>query len=261
LTEVEETMATAHEILIAAGLSKTYGTAYRLGPLDLTLAAGDTVALLGPNGAGKTTLFQLLTGMSDPSAGEIRLEGKKLTPDTPAIKRRLGYLPQNHYLPRWVSGREILDYGASLYGLPDAQARVDAAVAYWDCAAYAHKPLAACSHGMKKRLALALATLHEPVCLFLDEPYSGLDLYHIHSLDKVIAARRRDGQATILSTHVAPYAARHCNRALVLKAGSLQILSGWEAADFTARVQAIEAAFFGNDGGDGAPATGRGRPQ
>jgi ABC-type multidrug transport system ATPase subunit len=244
------TVETTGIILEAVNLSKSYGTAYQLGPLDLTLTAGETVALMGPNGAGKTTLFQLLTGMTDASTGEIRLLGKRLTPDTPLVKRLVGYLPQNHYLPRWVSGIDILNYGASLYGFTDGPARVKKAMQYWDCASYAHKPLASCSHGMKKRVALALAILHDPVALFLDEPYSGLDLYHIKSLDEVILARQKAGQVTILSTHVAPYAARLCNRALVLKKGQLTTLApgdqthSWTKANLLTRIEMIASAFF-----------------
>lgn len=227
-------------------LTKTYGdAAFKLGPLDLTVAAGETIALLGKNGAGKTTLFQILTGNLDASSGTVTLGGKKLTPDTPAVKRDVGYLPQNPVLPRWVTGREVLTYAAKLYQLPDAKAHVEAREAYWDCAEYRGKPLAALSYGMQKRLGLALATLRDPPLVVLDEPFSGLDLFHIKALDDAIEKRARDGLATIVSTHDAANAAKLCHRALIVENGAVRALSGWEGLDFMGRMRAIEEAFFG----------------
>jgi ABC-type multidrug transport system ATPase subunit len=225
-------------------LTKTY-EAFRLGPLDLEVQAGETVALLGKNGAGKTTLFQILTGNLDASAGEVRLGGKKLTPDTPVVKRDVGYLPQNPVLPRWVSGREVLLYAAKLYQLPDAQAHVAKREAYWDCAEYRDKPLAALSYGMQKRLGLALATLRDPPLVILDEPFSGLDLFHIKALDDAIEARAKAGLTTIVSTHDAANAAKLCHRALIIESGAVRALPGWEPAGFVDRISLIENAFFG----------------
>jgi ABC-type multidrug transport system ATPase subunit len=203
------------------------------------------VALHGKNGAGKTTLLQILTGNLDATKGEVRLQGKKLTPDTPELKRLVGYLPQNPVLPRWATGHEILKYAAGLFGLPDGAARVAKAEDYWDCASYRSKPLATLSHGMQKRVALALATLADPPCLVLDEPYSGLDVYHIKALDDEMRRRRQQGQLTLLSTHVAPYTARHCQRVFVLDAGKLAPVEGWEALGFVERIERIESFFFG----------------
>lgn len=229
-------------------LAKTYGEGFKLGPLDLEVKAGETLALLGKNGAGKTTLFQIVTGNLDASAGEVRLGGKKLTPDTPAVKRDVGYLPQNPVLPRWVTGREVLMYAAKLYGLPEAKRHVEARERYWDCAEYRDRPLAALSYGMSKRLGLALATLRDPPLVVLDEPFSGLDLFHIKALDDAIASRAAAGLATIVSTHDAANAAKLCHRALIVEAGAVRALSGWETAGFMERIALIERAFFGKEG-------------
>lgn len=232
-------------LLTTSALEKSYEDRYKLGPVELALAAGETVAFLGKNGAGKTTLFELLTGNLDATAGTVTLRGQKLTPETPDIKRQIGYLPQNHALPRWVTGHEILSYAARLYELEDPAAKVAEAEAYWDCASYRAKPLAALSYGMLKRVALALATLHEPPCLILDEPFSGLDLFHIKALDAAIQARSKAGLLTILSTHVAPYTAGLCDHVFIIDEGKVRTLSGWQGTDFLQRIAMIETAFFG----------------
>lgn len=231
--------------LEAINLSKSWNQGFTLGPIDFSLAGGETVALHGKNGAGKTTLLSLLTGNLDASQGEVRVEGKRLTPDTPQYKQMIGYLPQNPTLPRWATGREILTYAAGLYGLSHIDDTVRKAQLYWDCQDYQDKPLATLSYGMQKRVALALATLADPPVLLLDEPYSGLDVYHIKALDDALKRRREQTKLTLLSTHIAPYTARHCQRVFVLEAGKLARIEGWQELDFIQRIERIEAYFFG----------------
>jgi ABC-type multidrug transport system ATPase subunit len=231
-------------IIDVKSLTKRYSASYCLGPLDITLSPGETIALLGQNGAGKTTLFQLLTGNLDATDGTVHVGAARLTPDKYDLKKSLGYLPQNLLLPKWVTGKEILRYAASLYQLPDPEKAVIRAMEYWDCFDYKNMPLATCSHGMQKRVALAIATLHDPACLILDEPFSGLDLFHIKALDSEIRRRQKGGQTTILSTHIAPYAASLCQRAFILEKGQLRTLDHWESADSQARVAQIEHEFF-----------------
>jgi ABC-type multidrug transport system ATPase subunit len=231
-------------LLEIKNLTKSFGEAWKLGPVNISLAGGEVCALLGKNGAGKTTLFQIITGNMDAGGGDVRLQGERLTPDTFKLKQKIGYLPQNPVLPRWASGEEILLYAAGLYEIPDRKVFVEALMNYWDCAFYRRKPLAALSHGMQKRVGLALASMHDPELLILDEPYSGLDLFHIRALDELIEKRRKAGRATLMSTHIAPYTAKLCDRVFIIESGQLSQLPGWEEQSFTARIDAIEARFF-----------------
>ena len=233
-------------VLAATALKKEYETGFRVGPIDLILAPGETVALLGKNGAGKTTLFQVLTGNADATGGTVSILGRRLTPDTPDVKRAVGYLPQNPALPRWATGRDLLTYAAKLHGLPERERLIAEREAYWDTASYRKKPLATLSYGMQKRLGLALATLHDPPLLILDEPFSGLDLYHIRAVEDAIQSRAAAAKATLVSTHDAANAARTAHRALVMDAGQLTLLEGFAAAGFLERMALIENAFFGN---------------
>lgn len=233
------------DIIVIDQLVKSYpGSTYRLGPFSVSLKQGETMALLGKNGAGKSTLFQLITGNSDATNGTVTFQGERMRPDRFLLKRKMGYLPQHLELPRWVTGKEILTYATALYQLPDPEKLVEQTLEFWDCVDFQHKPLQACSHGMQKRIALALATMHNPDFLILDEPFSGLDLFHIKALTDILESRRQQQQASILSTHVSHYAARLCDRAMVLQNGQASFLSGWETANTMERIQLVENHFF-----------------
>ena len=217
---------------------------FQLGPLDLSFADGTCVGLMGENGAGKSTLFQIVTGNLQASGGEVRLGEHLITHDAFALKKLFGYLPQNLELPQWVSATEILRYASRLYQLEDAEALIAKTIRYWEIDSYKNKPIAACSHGMKKRVALGLATIHNPDLLILDEPFSGLDLYHIKALQDLIAKRRDDQQITVLSTHIAPYSAKLCSRILRLVGGQLSELENWRDMNYLDRITAIEQLFY-----------------
>jgi ABC-type multidrug transport system ATPase subunit len=231
-------------ILVTENLTKSYPSGFTLGPLNLRVSKGETIGLVGKNGAGKTTTFQLLTGNSDPTSGEVRLLGHKMTPDSAELKRNVGYLPQDPTLPPWSTGREVLTYAAQLYGMNNPRAAVAAQEELWDCASYCDKPLATLSYGMQKRVGLALATLHRPPLLILDEPFSGLDLTHIKTLERAIAERADAGQCTILSTHVLSFCARLSHRVLVLSNGQLKLVEPWHELGTEAREASIETCFF-----------------
>lgn len=233
------------DILKIEGLELEYPTSrFKLGPLSLAIKPKQVIGILGQNGAGKSTLFQMLTGNIRPDSGEVRIKDQLMRPDRPEVKRLVGYLPQALELPKWVNGQELLSYAIKLYQLDRADERRSEALSYWDSTHFAHKPLAACSHGMQKRIGLALATIHEPDLLILDEPFSGLDLYHIRSLQEMIRYRRERGQVTILSTHIAPYAAELCDEVTLIKSGQFHHLGRWGETELLPRIQMIENFFF-----------------
>jgi ABC-type multidrug transport system ATPase subunit len=226
------------------GLQKNFpSSGFQLGPLEVELRAGERLALFGKNGAGKTTLFQLITGHQTADSGEIRIFGERMLPSAFALKKRVGYLPQHLELPRWVSAHDILTYALKLHGFGDLKKRREEVLQLWDASSYAYKPLDACSYGMQKRVALALATLHDPELLILDEPFSGLDLFHIRTLEDLLSARRSD-QLTIVSTHVASHVAKLCDRAATIRDGKFDEIAEWSAAPFVDRLDLMENQFF-----------------
>ncbi|MDA9951127.1 ABC transporter ATP-binding protein [Oligoflexaceae bacterium] len=231
-------------ILDCRKLKKSFA-AFEFGPLDLKVDTGECVAFLGHNGAGKSTFFQMITGQLDPTSGEIRFLDQKMTPENFELKRSLGYLPQNLELPDWICATEVLDYAAKLYGIPQTAAAN--ALKLWAVEGYKRTPLIDCSHGMKKRVGLALASIHDPDLLILDEPFSGLDIAHIRTLKQLVAQRQKEGKTTFLSTHILPYAGELCSRALLLSNGQVRELEQWKNQSSSERSSLGEAAIF-NEG-------------
>lgn len=230
-------------ILTATDVLKKYPTGFQSGPSTFSIQAGEAVAFLGPNGAGKSTLFQMISGNMDPDSGQIFFQDQKLHPEAYEIKKQIGYLPQNMMLPKWSTGKEVLNYAAGLYQISNPVSKLKELMEYWDCGSYQHKPLESCSHGMQKRIGLALSCLHNPRLLILDEPFSGLDLFHIRALIDEIRRRKENGLGTILSTHIAPYVARLCSSVLVIESGSMSSLEGWSELSESDKVSGIESRF------------------
>ncbi len=219
-----------------------YGSKFKLGPIDIVMGPGETVGVLGKNGAGKSTFFQLLTGAMDATSGDVLLDGEKIRTDTPLIKRQIGYLPQYHTLPLWATLDELLAYGARLLELTSQP--LEAITEYWDLVPYRKKPLKTLSYGTQKRIALALATFSTPKLTILDEPFSGLDIYHIRALELEIKRRKELGLITVLSTHIASQTSELCDRAVILADGKASLLTPWSGIEPKEREQTILEAFF-----------------
>ena len=219
---------------------------FKLGPIDYQLHAGECSSIFGMNGAGKSTFFSLLTGSQDASSGAIRIGGKKFQPDHFGVKRNIGYLPQNFDLPLWLTPKNVLNYAAKLYQFDNPDQIVGSTLATWDSLTYENLPLAHCSHGMKKRVALGLATIHQPDLLVLDEPFSGLDIFHIQTLEQLLKDRKTQNKATILSTHISLYAARLSDSSYVMNQGSLSRISDWEKSEILERINIVEGIFAQN---------------
>ena len=227
-----------NSLLTLKTITKEFASGFKLTPCSLQMQAGDVLALLGKNGSGKSTLMNIITANTDPTTGDILFSGQRFFPESYALKRKLGYLPQNLNFPAWVTGKEILSYACYLYRLPPQQ--VEQALAYWDATPYQHRPLAVCSHGMQKRIGLALANIHTPTLLVLDEPFSGLDIVQTKSLQDVIVNRQQQGLATIVSTHVLPYVAKICNRVLIMQNGESKETLTWQGQSLTERIDRLE---------------------
>lgn len=228
-------------------LSKKFNTGFSLDHVDLHFSSPAIVCILGQNGAGKSTLFQLLTGNLEADSGEIYYGKERVVVDNYLLKRKIGYLPQKPLLPKWITALEVLRYAAHLHGVSDSKNLIKELLSYWDCSDYAKRALYNCSHGMQKRVGLALSSLHDPEYLILDEPFAGLDLSHIYSLEKYIKKRYDSGRMTLLSTHLAPYAASLCTSAYIIKEGKISSLENWSALSYENRLACIRDYFFKTD--------------
>jgi heme exporter protein A len=198
----------------ATGLRQRFGTRTVLGPLDLVLESGESLAVLGENGSGKTTLLRLLATAARPAAGELRILGLDAATQRTELRRRVGYLGDSpgHYPA--LSARENLEFFAALHGVD--RSRVEATLELVGLGPVAGKRASELSRGMAQRLGLARAILHAPELLVLDEPDAGLDEEGRAVLARVVA-----GRSLVLATHDRELAAELCGHTLDLSAARL----------------------------------------
>lgn len=185
--------------LAAEGVGKSFGRAVVLRDVAFEVGAGECVAVFGPNGAGKSTLLRLLAGLMAPTTGRLRVFGVAGSDAT--IRRRIGLVSHQSFLYPDLSARENLRFYAKMYGLDDAEARVQAWLERVALADVGERPVRSFSRGMEQRLALARALLHDPDVILLDEPWSGLDPGAADWLTELLRELRGRHRTIVLSTH------------------------------------------------------------
>jgi ABC-2 type transport system ATP-binding protein len=190
---------------------------------SLTVQPGETFGLLGPNGAGKTTLLKILLGIIRPSEGKATVLGHPVGDRT--VKQRLGYLPENPYFYDYLTGRELLQYTAGLFGLSRTEERRRIAdlldLVGLDPKAIHKKPLKKYSKGMLQRVGLAQALINDPELVFLDEPMSGLDPTGRFRVREVILSLKEQGKTIFFNSHVLSDVETICDRVAILDQGNL----------------------------------------
>ena len=211
-------------VIETEALTKAFGPKVAVNALSLRVEAGEVMGFLGPNGSGKTTTIRLLMGLLRPTAGSARILGRDCHADGLALKRVVGYLPDEPFLYPYLSGREVLELVAGLHGMTGAEARRRAERAAADAglgeAASAYT--VTYSLGMKKRTALAMALIHDPQVLILDEPTNGLDPRGAREMRDTIARLAAGGRTILMSTHLLEAAERLCRRVAIIGGGVLK---------------------------------------
>lgn len=207
-------------VLDIQNLSKTFGQRQALTDLNLTVSPGEIYGLLGPNGAGKTTTINLLSGLLFPDEGEVSLAG---TPVSDATKPYLGVMPQQNLLYQSLTCRENLVFFAKIYGLSGSERnrRIQRCLQSVQLENRADSVVGALSGGMQRRLSLAVAIVHEPKLVVLDEPTTGLDIEARYGVWDLIRQLKQDRVAVLLTTHLLDEAERLCDRIGFLKQGHL----------------------------------------
>ncbi|MBA3341343.1 MAG: heme ABC exporter ATP-binding protein CcmA [Gemmatimonadaceae bacterium] len=181
-------------------LTRSFGARRAVEGVSLSIGLGEALALFGPNGAGKTTLLRMLGGLLKPTAGSARIGGKAL-PGGPEVRRRVGLISHHTMLYDALTARENVEFVARLYSLPDAAGAAGRALSRMDMMEHADIPVRALSRGMKQRVSVARATVHDPSVVLADEPFTGLDVVGARALSDLILALRATGAAVILVTH------------------------------------------------------------
>jgi ABC-2 type transport system ATP-binding protein len=207
-------------------LGKSFGAKNAVCDLTLRVEPGEVMAFLGPNGSGKTTTIRLLMGLLKPSAGSASILGRDCHAEMVSLKRDVGYLPEEPFLYPYLSGLELLEFVAGLHGLDrrEARRRAGAAAERFGLGNDAAGFTVTYSQGMRKRLALAAALIHDPRVLILDEPTNGLDPRGAREMRDLMVGLAAEGRTIFLSTHMLDAAERVCNRVAIIRAGALQAL-------------------------------------
>jgi len=203
-------------------LSKSYGVKPALKNLNLTVRTGEIFGLLGHNGAGKTTTVNLLTTLLRPTTGQMLIGGVDSSTYPDLVRRRIGYLPENVAFYDNLTTMENLRFFGRLSGLRKPDARIAEVLAYLDFTGHDHERVGSFSKGMRQRVGIAQAILHEPEILFLDEPTSGLDPQGVRKLREIIVGLNRDlGMTIFMNTHLLSEVTKTCTSIGVLRGGEL----------------------------------------
>jgi ABC-2 type transport system ATP-binding protein len=208
-------------MLEARHLVKRFGGVAAVGDVSFVVRPGEVVGYLGPNGSGKSTTAKMLTGLLTPTSGQVLFDGRDIQGDLVAFRRRLGYVPEEPLLYPFLSGREFLQLVGRLRELPDPliDRKIGAMVELLGLGGAAEQSISAYSKGMKQKVLLSAALLHDPDLLILDEPDSGLDVTMTLVLRHLVQALARRGKAVLYSSHVLDLVEKLCSRVMVLNKG------------------------------------------
>ncbi|HYI66912.1 MAG TPA: ABC transporter ATP-binding protein [Candidatus Limnocylindrales bacterium] len=206
-------------VLSLTGVSRWYGNVVAVNDVTFEVAAGIT-GLLGPNGAGKTTLLHMMAGFLAPSAGDVQLDGVP-TWRHPEVYRSIGFVPEREAVYSFLTGRQFVLASARLSGVQDAGAAADRAIDMVELRDAANRSVGGYSKGMRQRVKVAAALVHDPPTLILDEPFNGMDPRQRLSMMDLLRAMAADGRTILFSSHILEEVERLSDRVLVVVAGRL----------------------------------------
>lgn len=204
-------------------LTKTYGEKKAVDDLSLHIAPGEIYGFIGHNGAGKTTTLKSIAGILRFDEGEITIDGTSVKSDPLACKKKLAYIPDNPDLYEFMTGIKYLNFISDIFGVSadDRQARIRKYADLFELTNDLAQPIASYSHGMKQKLAIISAWVHEPRLIIMDEPFVGLDPKASHLLKGMMRELCDRGGAIFFSTHVLEVAEKLCDKVAIIKAGKL----------------------------------------
>lgn len=232
-------------MLQARALTKRYGGLLALDSVNFDLHPGEIVGYLGPNGSGKSTTVNIVVGLLEPSAGTISLDGRTLSEDPQAYKRKIGYVPEEPYLYTHLTATEYLTLVGRLRGIPRSalEHRIAKLLSLFQLHDSRYSTMSAYSKGMRQRVLLAAALMHNPDLLVLDEPFSGLDVNAGLLFRALLSLLAADGRMILFSTHRFDMVEKLCSRVVILSSG--RVVAAHEMAAFNVGGSpTLEDTFF-----------------
>jgi len=236
----------AENMAIVENVTKSFGDKVALHNVSFSVPAGQICGLLGPNGAGKTTLFRLLMGILKATEGRLLIDGRDAFEERVEAKRLIGFLPDEPVFYSYLSGRELLNLSAAMHGLDavDTLDRIAPLIAQLRLADDLDNYAEDYSRGMKKKLGLLLALLHQPKLLVLDEPTNGLDVESVRLFYDLISETARTGTTILFSTHLMDHVARLCSHAVIINEGTVVANGSLEALRSRFGEESLEDIFL-----------------
>jgi ABC-2 type transport system ATP-binding protein len=215
-----------NEIIRVNELTKSYGPTLAVDHISFEVEEGEIFGFLGPNGAGKTTTIRMMVGLTQPSSGTALINGYDILKEPVKVKQTIGLVPETSNLYGELTALENLIYQAELYGAPKKERKIRSLGLLEEFGLKEHqqKPFQALSRGLKRRLTIAAALLHNPTLLFLDEPTTGLDLMSARGLRKLIGDLKKKGITIFLTTHYIPEAESLCDRVAIIVNRKIRII-------------------------------------
>jgi ABC-2 type transport system ATP-binding protein len=220
-------------------LTKRYGKTLAVDRLNLSVSAGEIFGFIGPNGAGKTTTIRMMGGTLSPTAGAVVIDGIDMAARPEEAKRRIGFIPDRPFLYEKLTGMEFMRFSADLYGVGDGtfRSRAEELLRTFGLFDWSHELIEAYSHGMKQRLVISAALLHDPRVIVVDEPMVGLDPAAIKMVKDILKDLARRGTAVFMSTHTLSVAEDLCDRIGIIHRGALIALGTTRELKRMARAQ------------------------
>jgi ABC-2 type transport system ATP-binding protein len=214
---------TSKPLIEISGLSKQFGSVRALTDLDLRIMPGEIYGLLGPNGAGKTTTIKIIVGLVELTSGWVKVVNFDPVKHPIEVKSRIGYVAENPILYESLSPRDFLEFVASMRKIDQASAnrRITQLASAFDMAQYFDSPIATLSMGMKQKVALIAALVHQPPVLLLDEPLNGLDARSSRIVKDLVSLHAKKGGAVLFSTHTMEVAEHICTRIGIIHKGKI----------------------------------------
>lgn len=232
-------------MLAAAGLTKQYGALTALRNVSFEARPGEVFGLLGPNGSGKSTTVKILTGLLRPSSGGVTLNGIDIFADLTGYKARVGYVPEEPHLYSYLTGPEYLRLVGRLRNINERllDAKIDRFLQLLDIYDDRYQTLSSYSKGMRQKILIAAAVLHDPDLVILDEPFSGLDVSAARVLKAFVKALADEGKIVVFSSHALEVVEQVCSRVVILRDGAVVGHDSVAQLRTTLQLPSLDAVF------------------
>ena len=226
-------------------LTKYYRNIPVVSDVSFSVRPGEVTGYLGPNGSGKSTTVKIITALIEPSGGKVFLDGKDIRSDLMAFKRRLGYVPEEAILYSYMTGLEYLQLMGCLRGMPVAEVdrKANELLELLSLSAHRHAPISAYSKGMKQRVLIASALLHDPDVLILDEPLSGIDVTSALLFKHLLNELARQGKMILYISHVLEVVEKVCAQVVIIYRGRIMAADSVERLRDLMNVPSLEKIF------------------